>query len=742
MAPTPAGGELPAAEGNEHNSPQPPPATPRHQGCPAQLTAPKRRTATPTKELEIPEHGSDKMAADTRTRGAAALTAELPPSPEADDGETPQSPTTRDPEPSARTPLPLAPQPHVEATGGKGAKPGDSPAGSSPSPAPSPEQGAPQLWLTSLADGTTTPPHNPSQHGREDIPAEGGITPVLNQQVQEEAAPIPSDEAREEDPPAPLQTSKVSARVPSAQVTHGPPEIILSGSRTPGVTEPLHTHPIRQYSGLEASPPTISHKMGTTTGEANPIPHSQALFDSQDWEDLPDAQGDHSGPSGEKTGPRTNPALLVEETSGANTEGGPATSLFSITDSQMLAGCSHTEPERLPNNTSRKDPLAPPLPQRARTRAPRNPFRSPSPHSNKRETNNTPGIFVDPPRLTRVRNFSRSPSPRSLTTSPGDEGSPVLKMRKKSDSPWDSPQSHASSHDHHGTPVYKLYDSRDLKRLLRNVATKEDVDSIALRVEKSLRKEVDNVQQQVATLDNRMGEFDSFKEDCTRNFSELRNSQASFQRQVLELQLQQDDTENRSRRNNVKVRGIPESIATSALKDTLTDIFNSLLNNPPGSEIEIDRAHRINSRPNTDPQAPRDILCRIHFFTMKEKISKAAWERKDFIWKGNKIQILPDLSRRTLRMRAALRPLLSKIQEAGATYRWGYPFHLIIKKGPTSFLLHTPEDLPRLFEFLGCRPVDLPNWLTPDLPQPQRGRGRQRQGPAPRRPPRNEDRPQ
>lgn len=89
-------------------------------------------------------------------------------------------------------------------------------------------------------------------------------------------------------------------------------------------------------------------------------------------------------------------------------------------------------------------------------------------------------------------------------------------------------------------------------------------------------------------------------------------------------------------------------------------------------------------------------------------------------FQGAEIKILPDLSRATLQRRAVLRPLLNVIRSKGCTYRWGYPFHLIVRKGAQSFALQHVEDIPQLFEFLETDPIAVSDWLAPvPLPPPQ-----------------------
>lgn len=63
-----------------------------------------------------------------------------------------------------------------------------------------------------------------------------------------------------------------------------------------------------------------------------------------------------------------------------------------------------------------------------------------------------------------------------------------------------------------------------------------------------------------------------------------------------------------------------------------------------------------------------------------------------------------------------MRPLLNVIRSKGCTYRWGYPFHLIVRKGAQSFAFQHVENLPQLFESLETDPVAVPDWLAPVPP--------------------------
>lgn len=67
-----------------------------------------------------------------------------------------------------------------------------------------------------------------------------------------------------------------------------------------------------------------------------------------------------------------------------------------------------------------------------------------------------------------------------------------------------------------------------------------------------------------------------------------------------------EDLDNRGRRNNIRIRGVPEMVNAEQIRPALSSIFNGLLERPNESPIEFDRA----LRPRTPDNAPpRDIIC-------------------------------------------------------------------------------------------------------------------------------------
>lgn len=183
------------------------------------------------------------------------------------------------------------------------------------------------------------------------------------------------------------------------------------------------------------------------------------------------------------------------------------------------------------------------------------------------------------------------------------------------------------------------------------------------------------------------------------------------QDQKLDSLLSQlDNFENRSRRANIRTRGMPEATAPKDIIPSLQGIFREILELPDTAPIEIDRAHRALKPPSQDVDNPRDIICKLHKYTIKERIMQKMRYSPFFDFDGAHLCFFQDISKRTLMQRQALKPVLVALQEAGLTYLWGFPFYLQATKDGHSTTLRTRDDLPHFLSALGLDKVDFPDW--------------------------------
>lgn len=282
--------------------------------------------------------------------------------------------------------------------------------------------------------------------------------------------------------------------------------------------------------------------------------------------------------------------------------------------------------------------------------------------------------------------------------------------------------SDASNGDPPGNPMASpqpheptLFD-QDIRSLLQALPTRTDIEALILKLEETHRRDIQEVRGEVSTLAERVSTGEVSVSSLTDRVTALEQARDQHREVAIALQLHLEDVEDRSRRNNLRLRGIPETTPPENLGETVKEIFRSVLEEP-NLEIELDRVHRtLGPRPE-DPHRPRDVVCRLHRYTQKENILRRAWEHGEVDVQGIRTKILPDLSRATLKRRALLRPLLDLAKQKGLTYRWGYPLSVLFRNSTGSFSLQRSEDLPALFRFMEVEPIQIPDWLQ-FLPRP------------------------
>ncbi|CAH2282104.1 Hypothetical predicted protein [Pelobates cultripes] len=135
--------------------------------------------------------------------------------------------------------------------------------------------------------------------------------------------------------------------------------------------------------------------------------------------------------------------------------------------------------------------------------------------------------------------------------------------------------------------------------------------------------------------------------------------------------------EDRARRNNLRFRGIPESVPNAELHNYLLDMFQCLTPETHPDQLIIDRAHRLRRPKHLPTTAARDVIARIHFFHAKERIMKAS-RKADMPEAYSSIKIFADLSADTLHFRKTMGPVTSALRDHNVNYRWGYPAKLLI----------------------------------------------------------------
>uniref|UniRef100_A0A3P9GX20 L1 transposable element RRM domain-containing protein n=1 Tax=Oryzias latipes TaxID=8090 RepID=A0A3P9GX20_ORYLA len=148
-------------------------------------------------------------------------------------------------------------------------------------------------------------------------------------------------------------------------------------------------------------------------------------------------------------------------------------------------------------------------------------------------------------------------------------------------------------------------------------------------------------------------------EDLSQRVTDLEESLNTLQEANAKLKAKVADLEGRSRRQNIRNLGVPESTESGSpskfFSDLLGEVFGAeILPTPP----EIDRAHRSLAAKPAPGQRPRPVIVRLHRYQTKELIIREARRRGKLEFRGKPIRVVEDYSPEVATQRAEYRTVL------------------------------------------------------------------------------------
>ncbi|CAH2273266.1 Hypothetical predicted protein [Pelobates cultripes] len=295
-------------------------------------------------------------------------------------------------------------------------------------------------------------------------------------------------------------------------------------------------------------------------------------------------------------------------------------------------------------------------------------------------------------------------TPHGLRDS-GEAGTPAL------DSPGSSI---AGSARESGTPGTLSQISADLAAISASMMTRKDKGEMVAELRAIIREEIAAVRTDLTALEQRV---DRLEEERIQTQQHRQAADLATTRQgniLLDLRRQVEDLDNRSRRNNIRVRGLPES-EDEVPQEILNGLFAQLLGDAAPGDFGIERAHRALPAPRRDGQ-PRDMICALLSFPLKESIMRAARAQQHITYMEAQISLYQDLSTITLDARRALWPLTRALQERRIPYKWGFPFSLQARMGNVWHIICWPNDVPRFLRTANLPAITVPNWILEEPP--------------------------
>ncbi|CAH2224007.1 Hypothetical predicted protein, partial [Pelobates cultripes] len=171
----------------------------------------------------------------------------------------------------------------------------------------------------------------------------------------------------------------------------------------------------------------------------------------------------------------------------------------------------------------------------------------------------------------------------------------------------------AAASQPHGDPPTSTLEGigEELRMIAASIATKADLLVLTTTIQDALRAEMTGLRTEVSAQGSRIQDLEHSREAHAARQAATDTALSRQGDLLLQLRRSVEDLDNRSRRCNIRIRGMPEAECDENLDEILTALFRMVLPRDAPLELSYDRAHRA-LRPRSLEDGPRDIIFCIH----------------------------------------------------------------------------------------------------------------------------------
>lgn len=185
--------------------------------------------------------------------------------------------------------------------------------------------------------------------------------------------------------------------------------------------------------------------------------------------------------------------------------------------------------------------------------------------------------------------------------------------------------------------------SNNIKEMQKDInALKDDIRQDLSNFKSEMNQKLEGFSMDIRNQGTRLTEAEQRVNELETVNVDLRESLLYCLKKQKILLDKVTDLEGRSRRNNIRIYGIKEGAEGSAMSAFMTNFLKEQLSLGEDVDFQIQRAHRSLGPKPQDTTTTRSIIVNFLRYDMKEKILKAAWEKK-ITYHGKIISFAHDL---------------------------------------------------------------------------------------------------
>ncbi|CAH2292404.1 Hypothetical predicted protein [Pelobates cultripes] len=150
------------------------------------------------------------------------------------------------------------------------------------------------------------------------------------------------------------------------------------------------------------------------------------------------------------------------------------------------------------------------------------------------------------------------------------------------------------------------------------------LEALSQKLIGSWKNSMDSLRRDVQEIGKRTSHIESKMEEDAAAHNDLATHVESLEEKLLLTESKLADMEDRSRRNNLPLRGVPESVFPAVLQEYVRGLLRAYAPKIPADMLLLERVPRVSSPCHLPDSSPRDVLLRAHYYHVKEHILHAS----------------------------------------------------------------------------------------------------------------------
>lgn len=251
---------------------------------------------------------------------------------------------------------------------------------------------------------------------------------------------------------------------------------------------------------------------------------------------------------------------------------------------------------------------------------------------------------------------------------------------------------------------------RDIVSRLENIESRlEDVITEATAMKSAIvqaNEALNDQRQRLTTAEQRVSDLEDTLQTTNRELSRAL-------RLIETLEFKTDDLENRGRRKNLLLLGLPENAESGHIFEFIQQKISEWLNIPKHQSLEFERIHRVGQKQlspelNKIKKAPRPVMIRFLRFRDCDMVFRAAKNKTISMKEGEAVLTFRhDLSAEVRRRRREFSEMIDHLREKDMFRGFAYPHRLrVLHKGKIE-IFDSPPEVKTFIDNLSSKPSDI-----------------------------------